>query len=284
MGVRSMATLVETVDGVFFIDPGAALAPWRYGLPPHEEEVKALNEALERIYRALSGADYVIITHYHRDHYLYREGEQEHYRGKRLFVKHPSRYINRSQAVRAYVLFKKRGVESVASEVRYVDASSVELGRVKLEFSQPLYHGECGTKLGWVLAATIIEEGYTFTFASDVQGCLCDDSLRYILSRSPDFLVLSGPPTYRGFRELSENTVRLVKELKSGATLVIDHHLLRDREYAVYMEKLKSIRGDVLITTAAEYVGLEVRQLEAYRDLLWGSKKPARVMHEYEEE
>jgi len=279
-----MATLVETVDGVFFIDPGAALAPWRYGLPPHEEEVKALNEALERIYRALSGADYVIITHYHRDHYLYREGEQEHYRGKRLFVKHPSRHINHSQAVRAYVLFKKRGVESIASGVKYVDASSVELDRVKLEFSQPLYHGECGTKLGWVLAATITEGDYIFTFASDVQGCLCSDSLSYILSKSPDFLVLSGPPTYKGVRELPGNTAKLVKELKSGATLVIDHHFLRDREYVVYMEKLRRIRDDVLITTAAEYMGLGVKQLEAYRDLLWGSKKPVRSTRKYEEE
>ena len=35
MGTRSMATYVETKDVKIFIDPGVALGPSRYGLPPH---------------------------------------------------------------------------------------------------------------------------------------------------------------------------------------------------------------------------------------------------------
>jgi predicted metallo-beta-lactamase superfamily hydrolase len=33
MGVRSMATFIETSEGSFLVDPGASLAPRRYGLP-----------------------------------------------------------------------------------------------------------------------------------------------------------------------------------------------------------------------------------------------------------
>ena len=52
LGVRSLATKV----GDFVIDPGAALGPKRYGLPPHPLEQEALNRALERIERALAEA------------------------------------------------------------------------------------------------------------------------------------------------------------------------------------------------------------------------------------
>ena len=42
LGVRSMATYVETKDCKILIDPSAALGPKRYGLPPSEQEIDAL--------------------------------------------------------------------------------------------------------------------------------------------------------------------------------------------------------------------------------------------------
>ena len=42
LGVRSMATYVETKDCKILIDPSAALGPKRYGLPPHNKELEAL--------------------------------------------------------------------------------------------------------------------------------------------------------------------------------------------------------------------------------------------------
>jgi predicted metallo-beta-lactamase superfamily hydrolase len=38
MGVRSMATYVETSDLRIFIDPGVSVSPDRYSMPPHTVE------------------------------------------------------------------------------------------------------------------------------------------------------------------------------------------------------------------------------------------------------
>ena len=43
-GARSMCTLVETRDIKIVIDPSVALAPKRYGLPPHEMELRKKEE------------------------------------------------------------------------------------------------------------------------------------------------------------------------------------------------------------------------------------------------
>ena len=42
LGVRSMATYVEAGSTGLLLDPGATLAPSRYGLPPSAEEWEAL--------------------------------------------------------------------------------------------------------------------------------------------------------------------------------------------------------------------------------------------------
>ncbi len=284
MGVRSMATIIESSAGLIFIDPGAALAPWRYNLPPHEVELKTLREFLEEIYRYMREADYVVITHYHRDHYLYRSGEEEYYSGKTLFIKHPTNMINRSQYVRAYVLLKKMNVENKAKHVLYADNSSINIDGVKIEFSKPLPHGECNSKLGWVITANIIEDGEVVSFASDTQGCMCRECLDYIHRVSPDLLIISGPPVYLGLKDIPLNTVKLVESMKPGSTIIIDHHFLREKNYIEYMEKLRRIRSDVRVVTAAEYMHREIKQLEAYRDQLWRVQSKPRVLDEIEEE
>jgi len=274
MGVRSMATLVETTSGVFFIDPGAALAPRRYNLPPHELELKALEESLSKIHSTLSSVDYIIITHYHRDHHLYRAGEREYYRGKVIYAKNMYIDINPSQRIRAHVLYRKMSVESLARQVVFVDGKTIDLGRVKLQFSPPLPHGDCNSRLGYVLSVTIVEDGFTLTHASDTQGALCKSSLNYLQSISHNILIISGPPTYlrqESSKGVLENLTKLIKSSKSGLTMILDHHILRDQYYAKYFNVLRSIRSDVKVLTAAEYMGVKVRQLEAYRYKLWST-------------
>jgi predicted metallo-beta-lactamase superfamily hydrolase len=272
MGVRSMATLVETSAGSLLIDPGAALAPRRYNMPPHSLEIQALREALNKIYRALSRVDYVVITHYHRDHYLYRAGEQVHYEGKVIYAKNMYVDINPSQKIRAHVLFRKMGIESLAKQVVFADGKTIDLGGVKLVFSHPLPHGDCNSKLGYVLSVTVIEDGFTLTHASDTQGAICKYTLNYLVEIPHDFLIISGPPTYikRGSNtSIIENLARLIKSSKSNITLILDHHILRDRDYNKYFNVLRSIREDVKVLTAAEFMDEEIRQLEAYRKELW---------------
>lgn len=272
MGVRSMATLVETEQGLIFIDPGAALGPRRYGLPPHPLEYRALERSLDRIHAKVEESDVIIITHYHRDHYLFRPEEVHLYKGKVIYAKHPQRDINYSQRIRAHVLFKQMGVESIAKELVFADGREADLGKVKIKFSAPYSHGECRTPLGKVLGVLIYDESGSVLHASDAQGCLCEDSLGFISSNPASLLIISGPPTYlRGDEQLHRNTLELVKVFRGG-TIVMDHHLLRDRNYGVYLDILRSARPELKIVTAAEFMGLRVEQLEAYRDVLWRTR------------
>lgn len=272
MGVRSMATLVETGQGLMFIDPGAALGPQRYGLPPHPLEYRALERSLDKIRSKVEESDIIIITHYHRDHYLFRPEEAHLYRGKTIYAKHPQRDINYSQRARAYALFKQMGVESIAKELVFADGREVELGRVRIKFSEPYSHGECRTPLGKVIGVAIYEEGESVLHASDAQGCLCRDSLDFVSSNPASLLIISGPPTYLGSSgQLHPNTLETIRAFK-GEIIVMDHHLLRDRDYERYLNALRSARPGLRIVTAAEFMGLKVEQLEAYRDLLWRTR------------
>lgn len=276
MGVRGMATVVETSEGLLFIDPGSALAPRRYGLPPHQEEINELNRKLDTIYKYMEETSIVIITHYHRDHYLYRKGEEQFYRGKLVLAKNPSTAINYSQRVRGYVLFKKMGVENLAKEVVYADGMEMSLGNIRLYFSNPLPHGECNTRLGWVLSVLIDDGDKKLLFASDTQGLLCKESLAFVRSFNWDYLVISGPPTYLSseldFAKLFGNLLLALRDLDERKYVILDHHLLRDRNYNVFYERIRrETRARVL--TAAEYMNQPIRLLEARRDELYGLKK-----------
>ncbi|MEM1642422.1 MAG: hypothetical protein QXI85_06525 [Desulfurococcaceae archaeon] len=273
MGVRSMATFVETSEATIFIDPGVALGPRRYGLPPHVVELKALEEKLNEIYRLIPESHALVITHYHRDHYLYRRGEEEYYSGKVIYAKNPYSSINPSQRIRAYVLYRKMGVEAKASRIIYSDGLLEYIGRVKLEFSNPLPHGECNSKLGWVIGVAIEEDDYRIVYASDAQGLLCKDSLDFVIKKPWNMLIVSGPATYHmknpDPQVVMENLLRATSSADEKAVVVVDHHLLRDINYKKYLEYLRRM-SRARVVTAAEYMGSEVKQLEAYRFSLWG--------------
>ena len=99
LGVRSMATYVETNDVRIVIDPGVSVSPDRYSLPPHRIELDRRREMLAAVKRWTSIADIVIITHYHYDHH--NPDDQGLYEGKEILLKHPRESINKSQKQRA---------------------------------------------------------------------------------------------------------------------------------------------------------------------------------------
>ncbi len=279
MGVRSMATVVETSDVKIFIDPGASLAPRRYGLPPHPLELEELSYRLDLIRRELEDSDIVVISHYHYDHYLYHSEDTDYYRGKILLVKNPERNINRSQRIRAYVFFKKNNVVEKARQIEYADGRTFKYGDTVITFSEPVPHGDDGTPLGYVLMTLIVGDGERFVHTSDVQGPISNRALEILLQWKPSEIVLCGPPTYfAGYKvpvevveKGLENMKKLVQEVKMRR-LVVDHHFLRDIDYRSKMKDLLEIATDqsTIVETAAEYMGFNVRQLEAYRRDLWG--------------
>jgi len=185
MGVRSMATLVETEDIKIGIDLWAAIGPRRYGLPPHPLELKALDMARRGLEEVGSRVDLNIITHYHYDHFC---PDCDFYRGRTLLAKDWERSINRSQRLR----FGRFICRDVAEKA---DSRVLTVGGTKIEVSPPFPHGERGTKLGYVVMV-YVEEDMGFLFTSDVQGPVEEEALRWILERQPDILYIDGPVTY----------------------------------------------------------------------------------------
>lgn len=279
MGVRSIATFVEACGYSIGIDLGASIAPRRYSLPPHEREVKRLNEALDESRSLVSQSDIVVITHYHYDHYL--SGEPEVYEGKILLVKDIEREINRSQRIRGYKFLVKSGLRDRA-RVEYADGRRFVFERLVVEFSRPVWHGEPGTRLGKVLMVKVECEGESLVFASDVQGPIDVEALRVLESWGrPRILIMDGPPSYfagykvsvesveRGFTGLMEVVDRVRPEV-----LVVDHHLLRDLRYRERIEPhiRRAKESGLEVLTAAEFMGRPVEPLEAMRKDLWRAR------------
>lgn len=277
LGVRSAATLVEVGGFRIFIDPGVSYAPRRYGLPPHPLELRAVDELSGNVIREAEKSDVIIITHYHYDHYF---PDEDFYRDKLVLVKHPTRNINFSQKKRAYY-FLNYNEEVKKARVEYADGMTFNVGEVNLKFSPPIPHGREGSRLGFVLMVSIEHEGRKLLHTSDSQGPMSRAGLEFVLSENPDMTIICGPPTYmEGYkvsrdnvREAIYNMVRIVENVK-GEIFIVDHHTLRDLKYK---ERLREVfeaasRHGKKVVTAAEYLGLKPRQLEARRRELWNLK------------
>jgi hypothetical protein len=100
LGAKSSSVLVETPDLKLLIDPGASEMQPSYPLP--DEQKSLLRQlALEAIKKAARIADAIFVSHYHYDHHTLPWEEPEIYEGKRLWIKDPNLWINRSQWERA---------------------------------------------------------------------------------------------------------------------------------------------------------------------------------------
>ncbi|NJE02167.1 MBL fold metallo-hydrolase [Thermococcus sp. JdF3] len=270
LGVRSLATFVEAGGIRFLIDPGVALGPKRYGLPPAKVEIEALHTMRRKLQGYARRADVVTISHYHYDHHtpffegLYESSSEEYakeiYSGKLLFIKHPRENINFSQRKRAWAFLKK--AEPIARGIEFADGRSFDLGGVTLEFSPAVSHGREGSKLGFVVM-TLIDDGKRFIHAGDIQ-LLNRKAVEWIIEKVPDLLITGGPPTYLGKRAEGswETGIKNLNEIirETGAEIILDHHIVRDRNYPRFFDELEERPK-----TFAAYLRVEDRPLEAYR-------------------
>lgn len=272
LGVRSLATFVKT-DKTILIDPGAALGPSRYGLPPSPQELNALDDAVENIKKYATKAQIMTISHYHYDHYM---PDDCIYKNKILLIKDPENKINLSQ--------KKRGAEFLTfleecrpKRLDIADSKKFKFGKTTLEFSPPVFHGG-SSKLGYVLMLAIKHMREVFIHASDVQGPQTDDATEWIIKQNPHVLILSGFPTlFLGWRfskknleKSNNNLIRIIQETRLN-TLILEHHIVRDLHYK---NKIASVlreaeKNNVHVVTAAEYMGKVPTFLEARRKKLW---------------
>ena len=271
LGVRSLAVFVEAGGKRILIDPGVALGPKRYGLPPAKVEIETLHRMRRKIQGYARRADVVTISHYHYDHHtpffegLYESSSEafarEIYAGKLLFIKHPKENINFSQRKRAWAFLKN--AEPIARKIEFADGRSFDLGGVTLEFSPAVPHGSEGSKLGFVVMTLIDDGSKRIIHASDIQ-LLNRKAVKWIIEKVPDLLITGGPPTYLGRRAEGswETGIKNLNEIirETGAEIVLDHHIVRDKRYPRFFEEL-----DETPKTFAGYLKVEDRPLEAYR-------------------
>ena len=272
LGVRSMATLVETKDCRIFIDPSAALGPSRYGLPPAPQEIEELARTKDKIRELAGKSDILVISHYHYDHY---DPDEEFYQGKTVYMKDINKNINKSQTERGKEF--KEIVENKCKLI-YCDNTSHTIGDTKIIFSPPFFHGPSNVRLGYVVMTTIDDGEFKLLHASDVQGPVTSEARDYIISQKPDLLIIDGPPTIflgwkfsrKNLEDASNNLVEIIKKL--DCEIILDHHLLRDLKYREnFPEPYKM--GGKRIKTFAEYLGKENNTLEAHRKELWSEIK-----------
>jgi len=276
-----MATFVETTSVRLLIDPSAALAPARYGLRPHPLEWQRLDESWSKIRDFAASAEIIILTHYHYDHHSTRH--MEIFRGKRLFIKDPSRNINRSQMWRAAYFLQS--VQGLPKEIKPADGRKLQVGETTIHFSPAVTHG-VDDKLGYVIEISVKSGGESVLFTSDVQGPVSEEQAKFIMENAPHTLMVDGPPTYLLGGSFKEDDLQLANQLltkivrrlstRGLETIILDHHLVRDLNYR---EKVKLVYevGEELgirLFTAAEFIGREIDLLEARRKELYQTTQP----------
>jgi len=272
-GTRSMATVVKKKGKCLFIDPGVALAPWRSGLRPHPIETERKEQHWLKIKGILKDCDYVVITHYHFDHFNIKEPEV--FRDKIVFLKDPDNNINWSQHKRAFVLLKN--IRPLAKEIRISDGLEFDLGWVRLKFSHPVFHGAT-SRLGYVTEVFLQNHTGNFLFTSDVQGPIHEEQTEFIIKNSPEIVYVDGPMIYLLGNAYSEESLKRARknlkkilQLDSLKTLIIDHHMTRSLEWEKYLEDVfeEAEKMGKRILTAAEFMGEENTYLEARRKDLY---------------
>jgi hypothetical protein len=149
-------------------------------------------------------------------------------------------------------------------ELRFAEGKVFRLGKTKLRFSQPFFHGIEYSRVGWVFSTVVEFKGEKLIHSSDLNGPIIEDYAEWIIEENPDILILDGPMTYMlgytlnliNFRRSVENVLRILREADTEI-LIYDHHLPREpkfkeRTIEVWEEAKK--RGKKILT-AAEYLG-----------------------------
>jgi predicted metallo-beta-lactamase superfamily hydrolase len=289
-----MCTYVETPDVKILLDAGVSLCPRRFNLPPHPKEFKAITEARRKIARIAEKAEVVTVSHYHYDHYTpshedwlsnwtaKNETARQIYEGKNVLIKSPKNKINYSQRRRGWFFVKTGGKR--AKKVTVADGKTFAFGKsTKIRFTQPVFHGSENTGLGWVLMTSIQYQNEKFMFAPDVQGPMSTQTLQMICVEKPQLLMIGGPPLYlAGFIVSEERIWTALKNLKkiveTVPTIVLEHHILRDREWRRKIASVFITAQNVKckIFTAASFLKKENEFLEAERKKLFNEYPPSK--------
>jgi predicted metallo-beta-lactamase superfamily hydrolase len=269
LGVRSLCCQVTLPHRRVVIDPGVALGYVRSGLMPHPFQVAVGRSIREKILRALGGATDVVFSHFHGDH-VPLVGANPY----QLAV------LELPDTFRRLRCWSKSGDGlSAGMRKRFEDLADLlgakmqvaeGLSEGDLTFSRSVPHGAAGGHMGTVMMTRIAMGRRVFVHASDIQ-LLDGPTVDRVIAWRPDILLAAGPPLYLGrlsaaaYETAWENALRLAQHID---VVILDHHLMRSAEGAVWLDTLSAAAGKK-VYCAADYMGLPRRQLEAQRAELY---------------
>jgi len=269
LGVRSLCCLVTLPDRRIIIDPGVSLGYMRHGLLPHPLQVAEGWKVREKILRLLHDATDVVFSHFHGDHVPLAKANpyqlsihslSPHFRELRCWSK-----SNEGLSANMDKRFQDLS-ELLGTNLQIAEGCS----EGPLAFSPAVPHGRLDSKLGTVIMTRIEMSSHVFVHASDIQ-LLDDSTVDKVINWQPDIVLAAGPPLYlsqlgKEERECAwDNAVRLAQNID---TVILDHHLMRSREGAIWLDKLSMIVGKK-IYCAADFMKRPRRLLEADRSQLY---------------
>ena len=269
MGVRSLCCLVTLPHRRIVIDPGVSLGYVRYGLLPHPVQVAVGRRIREKILQVLDNATDVVFSHFHGDHVPLVDANPYQlsvralpscFRKLRCWSKSDND-LSSDMSKRFRDLTELLGVNMQIAE---------GCSEGPLSFSQAVPHGAPGSKIGNLMMTRIEMDGQVFVHASDIQ-LLNDTTVDQVIDWQPDIVLTAGPPLYldrlsKAERECAwDNALRLASSVD---VVILDHHLMRSEEGAVWLDKLSATVGKK-VYCAADFMGISRRLLEAERAQLY---------------
>jgi hypothetical protein len=265
LGVRSLCCRVTLPGRRIVIDPGVALGYVRHGLLPHPVQIAEGRRIRARILDALEDATDVVFSHFHGDHVPLVDANPYQlpvhdlprtFQGLRAWSKSGDGLTGK---------FRKRFqdlVDLLGANMQVAEGRS----EGRLSFSPSVPHGASGSNMGSVMMTRVQMDDAVFVHASDIQ-LLDDPTIDQVIGWQPDIVLAAGPPLYldRLSKSARETAWRNAVRLAQGIDVVIlDHHLMRSHEGAVWLDRVSSKVGR-MVYCAADYMGLPRQLLEAQR-------------------
>jgi predicted metallo-beta-lactamase superfamily hydrolase len=269
LGVRSMACVVETTGMKILIDPGTALGPKRFRLPPHPVEQETAQKVQKLLYHELADATHIVITHFHGDHHPMVEADISQLSAHKVlpFLKNQEILVKSNRGVSRRQKHRRRLLEQLLGK-SLIDADNKQFG--ELSFSEPVPHGEPGNKAGTVIMAKLTADNTTFVHGSDIQ-LLNHQSIEIISNWKPDITFIAGPPLYilesqKNTKDLLESINQHLARLTSACgRIILDHHIMRSRNGEAWLDHMSEMYGKEKICCAADFSQLPRNLLEANR-------------------
>ena len=171
-------------------------------------------------------------------------------------------FLERMERWKGYPRIPELSLENL--RVMFADGREIRVGRTRIRFTKPLFHGVEFSRLGWVVSTVVEYGGRKLLHSSDLNGPILEDYASWIVEENPNVLILDGPMTYMLGYTLNrinlgravENALRIIEGVDSEIILY-DHHLTRDPKFRErtreVWERARELGKN--LRTAAEFLG-----------------------------